>query len=197
MKRKILILLISLILLVLLSGLTSALLYTGVIHINNPSRSKYPVRGVDVSHHQGEVDWDKLSKEDISFAFIKATEGSKYKDEQFDRNWSKAAATDLRIGAYHFFSLDSPGADQAENFCNTVGAVKDMLPPVVDVEPYGNYQDPGQLDKEKMLAELSDFLVGVESYYGLKPILQQTGPFGSIPTGMCSPGIQEQSGIST
>ncbi len=174
MKRKILILLISLILLVLLSGLTSALLYTGVIHINNPSRSKYPVRGVDVSHHQGEVDWDKLSKEDISFAFIKATEGSKYKDEQFDRNWSKAAATDLRIGAYHFFSLDSPGAEQAENFCNTVEAVKDMLPPVVDVEPYGNYQDPGQLDKEKMLAELGDFLIGVESYYGLKPIIYTT-----------------------
>jgi lysozyme len=171
MKRKILIPVISLI---LLAGLTSTLLYTGVIHINNPSRSKYPVRGVDVSHHQGEVDWDKLSKEDISFAFIKATEGSKYKDEQFDRNWSKATATDLRIGAYHFFSLDSPGADQAENFCNTVEAVKDMLPPVVDVEPYGNYQDPGQLDKEKMLAELSDFLVGVESYYGLKPIIYTT-----------------------
>ena len=171
MKRKILIPVISLI---LLAGLTSTLLYTGVIHINNPSRSKYPVRGVDVSHHQGEVDWDKLSKEDISFAFIKATEGSKYKDEQFDRNWSEAAAIDLRFGAYHFFSLDSPGADQAENFCNTVEAVKDMLPPVVDVEPYGNYQDPGQLDKEKMLAELSDFLVGVESYYGLKPIIYTT-----------------------
>ena len=57
MKRKILIPVISLI---LLAGLTSTLLYTGVIHINNPSRSKYPVRGVDVSHHQGEVDWDKL-----------------------------------------------------------------------------------------------------------------------------------------
>ncbi len=174
MKRKILIPLISLILLVLLAGLMSALLYTGVIHINNPSRSKYPVRGVDVSHHQGEIDWDKLSKEDISFAFIKATEGSKYKDEQFDTNWSKAAATDLRIGAYHFFSLDSPGADQAENFYNTVEAVKDMLPPVVDVEPYGNYQDPGQLDKEKMLAELGDFLEGVESYYDLKPIIYTT-----------------------
>ncbi|WP_022765978.1 GH25 family lysozyme [Butyrivibrio sp. XPD2006] len=171
MKRKILIPVISLI---LLAGLTSTLLYTGVIHINNPSRSKYPVRGVDVSHHQGEVDWDKLSKEDISFAFIKATEGSQYKDEQFDRNWGKAAATELRIGAYHFFSLDSSGADQAENFCNTVEAVKDMLPPVVDVEPYGNYQDPGQLDKEKMMAELGDFLIGVESYYGLKPIIYTT-----------------------
>ncbi len=174
MKRKILIPLITLILLVLLAGLTSVLLYTGVIHINNPSKSKYPVRGVDVSHHQGEIDWDKLSKEDISFAFIKATEGSKSKDEQFDKNWSEAAATDLRIGAYHFFSLDSPGADQAENFCNTVEAVKDMLPPVVDVEPYGNYQDPGQLDKEKMLAELGDFLEGVESYYDLKPIIYTT-----------------------
>ena len=171
MKKKILIAIISLI---LLAGLLCVLFYFGVLHINNPSRAKYPVRGVDVSHHQGEIDWDKLSQEDISFAFIKATEGSKYKDEQFDKNWSEAAATDLRIGAYHFFSLDSAGAAQAENFCNTVKPVKDMLPPVVDVEPYGNYNDPGQLDAEKMLTELGAFIEGVESHYGLKPIIYTT-----------------------
>ena len=106
--------------------------------------------------------------------FIKATEGSKYRDEHFDKNWSEAAATDLRIGAYHFFSLDSPGAAQAENFCNTVKPVKDMLPPGVDVEPYGNYNDPGQLDTEKMLTELGAFIEGVESHYGLKPIIYTT-----------------------
>ena len=95
-----------------------ALFYTGVLHINNPSKKKYPIRGDDVYHYQGEV------------------------DEQFDKNWSDAQCVDLRIGAYHFFSLDSPGTDQAENFCSTVTPVEKMLPPVVDVEPYGNYKDP-------------------------------------------------------
>ena len=164
MKRK---LLISLIFLVLPAGIAAVLLYFGVLHINNPSRSKYPIRGVDVSHHQGEIDWNKLAEEEISFAYIKATEGSGYKDEQFDKNWSEAQATGLRIGAYHFFSLDSAGATQAENFCNAVTAVEGMLPPVVDVEPYGGYKDPDKLDKEKLLSELGDFISSVESYYGM------------------------------
>ena len=46
-----------------------------------------------------------------------------------------------------------------------------MLPPVVDVEPYGNYSDPDQLDTEKMLSELGDFMDSVEAYYGKKPVI--------------------------
>ena len=91
-----------------------ALLYTGVLQINNPSKKKYPIRGVDVSHYQGEV------------------------DEQFDKKWSDAQCVDLRIGAYHFFSLDSPGTDQAENFCSTVTPVEKMLPPVLQ-ETFDDY----------------------------------------------------------
>ena len=171
MKRKILILLL---LLIVLACLVPILLYVGVLHINNTSKEKYPIRGIDVSHHQGEIDWGKLAEEEISFAYIKATEGSGYKDEQFDKNWSEAQATGLRIGAYHFFSLDSAGATQAENFCNAVTAVEGMLPPVVDVEPYGGYKDPDKLDKEKMLSELGDFISIVESHYDMRPILYTT-----------------------
>ena len=97
----------------------------------------YPVRGVDVSNFQGEVDWNTLSAQNISFAYIKATEGSSYKDERFDYNWKNASDCDLRIGAYHFFSFESSGETQAGNFIKTVKAVDDMLPPVIDVEYYG------------------------------------------------------------
>ena len=171
MKRKILIATIALI---LIAGIACALLYTGIIHINNPSKAKYPVRGVDVSHYQGEIDWKKLSGEGISFAYIKATEGSSAQDRRFEKNWNEAKETGLRIGAYHFFSLDSAGLTQAENFCKTVPAVENMLPPVVDVEPYGGYQDPAMLDKEKMLSELGDFLDNVEAHYSLKPVIYTT-----------------------
>lgn len=133
-----------------------------------------PIRGVDVSHYQGDIDWDILAKEDIKFAYIKATEGSQYKDEMFDANWEKAKNCGLRIGAYHFFSLDSPGKNQAENFCSTVTAVEGMLPPVVDIEPYGNYQNPEGLDKEKMITELDAYLKAVESFYGTKPVIYTT-----------------------
>lgn len=138
MKKKKTVLLVSAASLVLLICVITALLFTGVLHINNPSKKKYPIRGVDVSHYQGEVDWDRLKEENIQFAYIKATEGSKHKDEQFDKNWSDAQCVDLRIGAYHFFSLDSPGADQAENFCSTVTPVEKMLPPVLQ-ETFDDY----------------------------------------------------------
>ena len=174
-KKKTIIILITLfLLLILITGLTCVLLYNGVIHINNPAKSKYPIRGVDVSHYQGEIDWKQLAKEDIRFAYIKATEGSGHKDEQFDKNWNEAQTTGLRIGAYHFFSLDSSGIGQAENFCGTVEAVEDMLPPVVDVEPYGQYKDPDKLDKEKMLAELGDYLEYIENNYSMKPVIYTT-----------------------
>ncbi|WP_026503826.1 GH25 family lysozyme [Butyrivibrio sp. NC3005] len=177
LKRKIL---LSIVALVLLICLAMILLYYGVIHINNPSKKKYPIKGVDVSHYQGEIDWDKLSKEDIKFAYIKATEGSQHKDEQFDENWSKAQNTDLRIGAYHFFSFDSSGTDQAQNFCNTVTVASKMLPPVVDVEPYGRYINLSDTDKEKMIEELQIYLQSVESFYKVKPVIYTTNEWWDV-----------------
>ncbi len=52
------------------------LFWNGVVLLNNPSTTEYPVRGVDVSSYQGEIDWQVLSSQQISFVFIKATEGS-------------------------------------------------------------------------------------------------------------------------
>lgn len=148
----------------------AALLYFGIVQINRPSTDKYPVRGVDVSEYQGDIDWSVLAAQDIDFAFIKATEGSSYTDEHFAENWEMAAKTELKIGAYHFFSFGSPGREQAEQFCDTVQTVPDMLPPVVDVEPYGAYKE---ISGEN-LSELTEWLDAVEEHYGIKPIIYTT-----------------------
>lgn len=63
----------------------AALLCFGITQINHPPKDKYPIRGVDVSEYQGDIDWSVLSNQDIDFAFIKATEGSSYTDEHFRR----------------------------------------------------------------------------------------------------------------
>ena len=149
---------------------TASLLYFGIVQINHPSKDKYPVRGVDVSEYQGNIDWSVLVTRDIDFAFIKATEGSSYTDEHFSENWEKASKTDLRIGAYHFFSLESSGKLQADHFCDSVQSVPNMLPPVVDVEPYGTYKEI----TEKDVSELTDWLTVTEEYYGIKPIIYTT-----------------------
>ena len=107
------------------------LLFCGVLHINNPDPEKYPVVGVDVSSYQGTIDWKTLASQNVSFAFIKATEGSSTIDAYFEKNWAGASETNLRIGAYHFFSFESPGETQADLFCSTVTLVDNMLPPRV------------------------------------------------------------------
>ena len=85
--------------------------YNGVLWFNNPSVAWFPVRGVDVSHHQGEIDWPRLSGENNSFAFIKATEGGDFVDPRFAANWSAAGRAALRVGAYHFFRSGKIGAE--------------------------------------------------------------------------------------
>lgn len=149
------------------------LLWTGVLQCNGIAARKYAVHGVDVSEYQGEIDWETLSGEDITFAFIKATEGSSYVDPRFSYNWENAAKTELRIGAYHFFSFDSSGDTQAENFIQTVPSVQDMLPPVVDVEYYGSYRKNAP-DREKTIQELTLLLQSLEDAYQIQPILYIT-----------------------
>lgn len=149
------------------------LLHQGVLLLNNPSSAEFPVRGVDVSSYQGEIDWMVLSSQNISFAYIKATEGSSYTDSCFARNFDAAQKTPLRVGAYHFFSYDSPGASQAAHFIQTVPMGDGMLPPVVDVEFYGDYQK-NPLPRQTVAPELKDMLRLLEEHYHQKPVLYAT-----------------------
>lgn len=170
MKKSLIILISTLLALVIIA---CALLYSGVIWFNNPSLKTYPVRGVDVSSYQGEIDWDVLSKENISFTFIKATEGSSFIDEKFKKNWDNSNETSLKVGAYHFFSYDSSGETQADNFISTVPKRLGMLPPVVDIEFYGDKK--GNLpNKESTQETLNSLLAKLEDHYGMKPIIYAT-----------------------
>ena len=158
---------------ILLVTLVFLLIFFGVILLNNPSREVYPVRGVDVSVHQGEIDWEVLSGQGISFAFIKATEGATFVDERFAYNYAEAVRCGLRVGAYHFFRYDRTGAEQAENFISRVEKTENMLPPVIDVELYGESEKnpPAQADVRR---ELDSMVQLLREHYGMEPILYAT-----------------------
>ena len=144
----------------------------GYIRFNYPDKSEYPVRGIDISHHQQVVDWDVLKREDISFAIIKATEGGDHKDTQFERNWERAGDIGLVRGAYHYFTFCKSGLEQAENFIQSVPVVKNSLPPAIDLEFSGNCQ--ARPSKEELLYELSIFSKLLEQRYGKTPIIYTT-----------------------
>jgi lysozyme len=129
----------------------------------SPDRGRYPVRGIDVSHHQGRIDWERVAADDVAFAVIKATEGGDHIDDAFAANLRAARAAGLAVGAYHFFTFCRPGADQARNFISVVPRDQPLLPPVVDIE-----------SPEQLTAELSAFLGPVEAAFGKTAILYVT-----------------------
>ena len=127
--------------------------------------------GVDVSAYQADINMNMLKDQNIEFIYIKATEGSVHKDARFAENWKNAEEAGLRSGAYHFFSYDSEGKTQAENFIEQVGPyLKGRLLPVVDVEYYGD-KEQNPPEKEAVVRELRAYLELIEQEYGVKPMI--------------------------
>lgn len=104
----------------------------------SPSFATSPPPGIDVSHYQGTINWASVRSAGIQFAWIKATEGTSYKDSQFNTNYLNAYNNNVIRGAYHFARPDaSTGATQATYFANNGGAwSRDnlTLPGMLDLE---------------------------------------------------------------
>lgn len=136
---------------------------------------RYPIHGIDVSHHQGAIDWTKVAGDGVAFAYLKATEGGDHRDREFARHWREARAAGIAVGAYHFFTFCRPGAQQAANILAVVPAAADALPPAVDLEFGGNC---GRVpDGAVMRRELDAFLAPVERATGKRAILYVTPEF--------------------
>lgn len=145
-----------------------------VVRVRPPSH--FPVRGIDVSHHQGAVDWSAVAATGtVDFVFLKATEGTTHRDRRFARNWRQARAAGLRVGAYHYLSLCRDGEDQARHFISRVPKVEGGLPPVVDLEPDGRCNHGSRLAKATTVLE--DWLTAVEAHYGRTPIVYTSASF--------------------
>lgn len=132
----------------------------------------YEIHGIDISHHQGTIDWEKLrnngmiEKWPVRFVMIKATEGASNLDENFNDNFYQAREYGFIRGAYHFWSIHSSGKAQAEYFLKQVKLEDGDLPPVLDVE----HKAKDQSAHDFKLSVLT-WLRIVEKKYGVKPII--------------------------
>jgi lysozyme len=145
---------------------------SGRIRFNYPSQERFPVRGIDVSHHQGEIDWDAVRSAGIEFVFVKATEGRDHNDTRFLENWEGAGRAGIRRGAYHFFTFCTPGLEQADHFLSVVGSLPRELPVAADVEFSGNCEGWSSIDDIR--SELRAFLRRVGDSLGHAPTLYVT-----------------------
>ncbi len=130
--------------------------------------SSSSIKGIDVSHWQGNVNWTKVKNSGIIFAFVKATEGTSYVDSDFEENMEKAHAAGLYVGAYHFAEPENYNAKEAaEHFVDTIEPYlkSGYLRPVLDLE------EGSSLGKESLSSWINEFMIEVFNLTGIKPII--------------------------
>lgn len=131
------------------------------------------IRGVDVSHFSGSVDWDVVANQGLHFAYVKATEGVDGADPLFAAHWKDLEGSGLHRGAYHFYVTEDDPEAQARFFLETARPGPGDLRPVVDVETIGHGTEPGWPDG------LRRFLEIVEEEVGVAPIVYTSPKFWS------------------
>ena len=120
------------------------------------------VLGIDVSSHQGTVSKSTWTSKNRKFAYVKATEGTTYRNPYFSSQYGGAAKAGLIRGAYHFASPSGKsGKTQARYFVKNGGDWTPdgkTLPGVLDIEynPYGS--TCYGLSKTKMVSWITDFV---------------------------------------
>ncbi|MCH9740862.1 MAG: CHAP domain-containing protein [Epsilonproteobacteria bacterium] len=163
--------------------------------------------GIDVSKHNGYINWEAVKNDGVSFAFIKATEGypetsyekshqysGNFLDTKFENNMDGALEQNLLIAPYHFIRVDynektSDAVEEAKYFLRKIKPYYEshkLLPPVIDIEnPPSDKENPlnknqiGRWSKLEFTNWIRSFAYEVEHQLGVKPILYMNEYFSN------------------
>ena len=138
---------------------------------SNTVLSKYTndYDGIDVSHHQGDIDWRTVAKDtNIRFVYIKATEGKTYIDKKYNTNIEQARKAGLLVGSYHYFRMTSTPKEQFEHIKRNIDKNEQDLIPMIDVETSDNK------NLNAVRSSLKELIDMVEAHYGKKPLIYGT-----------------------
>jgi MYXO-CTERM domain-containing protein len=146
-----------------------------------PDSGAAPPEGIDVYSGNGPVDWTEAKKDGgISWAILKATQGTYDDDTAFAANWAAAKDAGVARGAYHFFDPTLDGGAQAQYFLKKMGPLDaEDLSPVIDIECPTDPVTPnclytgasGEASGADIRARMLDWMNEVEVATGRKPIV--------------------------
>jgi lysozyme len=136
----------------------------------------YTLHGIDVSHHEGLINWDMVKQMrtngvGIDFVFTKATEGLTMVDEQYQTNMKALAKRNIIKGAYHYLKPTLDGKAQALFFIQQANLQKGDLRPVLDIEEMNN------ASYEQIKTCITDWLNVVTHHFKVKPIIYSNAAF--------------------
>ncbi len=124
------------------------------------------LQGIDVSHHQKEIDWAAVAAEGkIAFAYIKATEGATHRDTKYSYNITEAHKAGIAVGSYHYFLPRVPVKKQLHNFMSLVKKYPQDLIPAIDIEQTNDFTAKQICDSVELFATL------IEEHCGCKPLI--------------------------
>lgn len=131
----------------------------------------YEIHGIDISHYQGEIDWEQLKNAMIEgcpvrFVIIKSTEGASRLDDHFRENFNQVRDYGFIRGVYHFWSNKSSAREQAYYFLDKVHLTEGDLPPVLDIE-----HKPADKSVDDFQRDVLTWLHIVEDKYHAKPLI--------------------------
>jgi len=125
-------------------------------HSVNVDRYRFPIAGIDISKHNGDIDFDQVRDDNYQFVFIKASEGKTYRDEAFERNYRQARKAGLKVGAYHFFRKNRTAREQADNLLQAIEGKELDLPLVIDLED--DWGNGATVSREMALERVMDMI---------------------------------------
>ncbi len=121
------------------------------------------MKGIDVSVHNGDIDWQKVKADGIEFAILRAGYGklASQKDQKFEQNYKNAKAVNFPVGAYWYSYAMSPEEAEleADVFLSVIKGKQFEMPVYFDLEEKKQFD----LGKEKVSAIMRAFLERVES----------------------------------
>jgi len=153
-----------------------AICYYLLIHSKKESstfdKTKFTVRGVDISHHNPIIDWNEVHEQNIGFVYMKATGGISHLDRNYIYNYKAAKDKGIKAGSYHFYLFAASGEEQARHFIRTAKCESGDLYPAIDVEhspdnPYS--QDTAYISI--VINELKVLENELYEYYGVHPLI--------------------------
>ena len=147
---------------------------TGPVVTAIPAVPAGALPGIDVSHHQGSIDWSQVAGAGERFAFAKATEGRSFVDPMYALNKAGAELNGMVFGAYHFARPDDTANDavaEADHFVDVAQLGPGDLLPVLDLERTGG------LSQAQVTEWILTWLDRVTERLGVRPIVY-TSPNG-------------------
>jgi GH25 family lysozyme M1 (1,4-beta-N-acetylmuramidase) len=146
---------------------------------NGVTQPPTKVKGIDVSHWQGNIDWTQVYKAGYVFAFVKATEGDGLLDPKFITNITNAKNAGVIVGPYHFArpDLGNTAIAEADYFVSKAGDYikSGYLRPALDIECDPVPPCANMPSKTTLVKWVHDWMNRVKDKTGVEPIIY-TGP---------------------